>query len=545
MDAALSRLLLLRLRGGVRYRLSQFATLRGAAFFLVLAAIVSLVVSAGVLIPSDELIRIPLQDPINLREHISNYMPLGLFAACLFTVFAATGPALHFSQNEINFLFAGPFSRRSLVIYKCCAYFAGAILSAGIFTLLIPPRASTGLAAFTGLLLTLLFIQLSSAAFSMFGHAFESSRLMRARQPAILLLLTVVSATIVYVMATTDKNILDLLSGFRHSWLGTILLAPFTVFAELFLAQKIFPDLVAWALLAITINAALVLVIIALDGRTTDRSLSESRRLSTRWARMKQGASFWASDKTTGRSVRRSPVLGGLGPIVWRQTMNAVRNSGRVVLVFLVIAMLTGPILASAITTLKIGVIVGLLYVFITFILPRSLLCDFRGEFGSMEIYKALPIAPWRICAGQLVVPVLLASAIELVMIFSTLLFFEGAAAQVVLIALMAFTVPSNLLLYGLENLVFLLFPTKLLPVGRVDFEFLGRTLVDFILKTIIIVTAVIAAGAAGFVALNATGQSYLWLAITSWLVLTVIGSLTVPLLGIAFRRFKVSQTIE
>jgi hypothetical protein len=542
MDAVLSRLLLLQLRGGVRYRLSQFATLRGVAFLFVLAAIVWLVV--GVLIPSDELRRIPLQDPNNLREHISNYMPLGLFAACLFTVFAATGPALHFSQNEINFLFAGPFSRRSLVIYKCCAYFAGAILSAGIYALLIPPRASMGLAAFTGSLLTLLFIQLSSAAFGMFGHAFESSRLMRARQPAILLLLTVVSATMLYVTATTDKNIFDVLSGFRHSWLGTILLAPFVVFAELFLAQKIFPHLVAWAVPAITINAALVLVIIALDGRTTDRSLSESRRLSSRWARMKQGASFWASDNTTGRSVRRSPVLGGLGPIVWRQTMNAVRNSGRVVLVFLVIAMLTGPILASTGTTLKTNVIVGLLYFFIAFIMPRSLLCDFRGEFGSMELYKALPIAPWRICAGQLVVPVLLASAIELVMIFSTLLFFDGAA-QAFLIALMAFTVPSNLLLYGLENLIFLLFPTRLLPVGRVDFEFLGRALVDFILKTIIIVTAVVAAGAAGFAALDATGQSYPWLAITSWLTLTVIGTLTVPLLGIAFRRFKVGQTIE
>ena len=542
MDAALSRLLLLRLRGGVRYRLSQFATLRGAAFLLVLAVIVWLVV--GVLIPSDELRRIPLQDPNNLREHISNYMPLGLFAACLFTVFAATGPALHFSPTEINFLFAGPFSRRSLVIYKCCAYFAGAILSAGVFALLIPPRASTGLAAFTGSLLTLLFIQLSSAAFSMFGNAFESSRLMRARQPAILLLLTVVSATMLYVTATTDKNILDVLSGFRHSWLGTILLAPFAVFAEPFLAQKIFPDLVAWAVPAITINAALVLVIIALDGRTTDHSLSESRRLSSRWVRMKQGASFWASDKTTGRSVRRSPVLGGLGPIVWRQTMNAVRNSGRVVLVFLVIAMFTGPILASTGTTIKNNVIVGLLYFFIAFIMPRSLLCDFRGEFGNMELYKALPIAPWRICAGQLVVPVLLASAIELVMIFSTLLFFDGAA-QVALIALMAFTVPSNLLLYGLENLIFLLFPTRLLPVGSVDFEFLGRALVDFILKTIIIVTAVVAAGVAGFAALDATGQSYPWLAITSWITLTVIGTLTVPLLGIAFRRFKVSQTIE
>lgn len=544
MDLALSRLFLLRLRGGVRHRLSQLATLRGAAFLLVFTAVVWLVFVAGGSDSSAELNLISPQNPNDLREHISNYMPFALFAAWLFTLFAATGPALHFSQNEINFLFAGPFSRSSLVIYKCCAYFAGAILSAGFFTLLILPRASTGLAAFTGSLLTLFFIQLSSAAFRMFGQAFESSRFMRARQPTILLLLTVVSATMLYVTATTDKNVFDALAGFRHSWLGSILLAPFAMFAELFLARKIFPDLVVWAIPAITINAALVPVLVALDRRTTDHSLSESRRFSGRWARIRRGASFWASEKTTGRSVRRSPVLGGLGPIVWRQTMNVVRNSGRVVLVFLVISMLTGPILESTGNTLNTNVIVGLLYFFIVFIIPRTLLCDFRGEFSSMELYKALPIAPWRICAGQLVVPVLIASAIELVMIFSALLFFEGAT-QVILIALMAFTVPSNLLLYGLENLIFLLFPTRLLPVGRVDFEFLGRTLVDFILKTIIIVIAVVAAGAAGVAALNATGQSYLWLAITSWLALTVIGLLTVTLLGIAFRRFKVSQTIE
>ncbi len=531
MDAVLGRLLLMRLRGGFRYRLSQFVTLRGAVYFLVLAAIVWLVVSSGDSVTSDELSRISLQDPNKLREHISDYIPLGLFAACLYTVLVATGPALHFSQDEVNFLFAGPFSRRSLVIYKCSAYFAGS-------------RASTGLATFAGAFLTLLFIQLSSAAFSMFGHAFESSWLMRARRPAKLLLLTVVFATILYVTATTDKNIFDVLSGFRHSWLGTILLAPFVVFAELFRAQRIFPDLVAWSVPAIAINAALVVTIIALDGRTTDLSLSESRQLSRRWARMKRGASIWVSDKTTGHSVRRSPVLGGLGPIVLRQTMNAIRNSGRVVLVFLVIAMLTGPILVGTGTTLRTSLIVGHLYFFIAFIMPRSLLCDFRGDFGSMELYKALPIAPWRICAGQLVVPVVLASAIELVMIFSTLPFFDRAT-QVALIALMAFTVPSNLLLYGIENLLLLLFPARLLPVGRVDFEFLGRTLIDFTLKTIIIVTAVVAAGAAGFAALNATGQSYLWLVVTSWLALSVIGSLTVPLLGIAFRRFKVSQTIE
>ncbi|MGI9413168.1 MAG: putative ABC exporter domain-containing protein [Hyphomicrobiales bacterium] len=543
MDAALSQLLLLRLRGGVRYRLSQFASLRGALFLVAAAGIVWLILSAGLLAPGDGTGHNPFQDTNGMRAHIGDFMPLALFGACLFTVFAATGPALHFSQNEINFLFAGPFSRRSLVVYKICAYFTGAVLSAAIFVLLIPGRASTGFAAFTGSLLTLLFVQLATAAFSTCAHAFEGSPIMRARQPAIILLSALIAAAVLTVTATTDKTVFDVLAGFRHSWIGGIVLAPFAVFAQLFLAQNIFPDLIVWSACAIAINAALLAVIIRLDGRAADHALLASHRLSNRWARMRQGASFWASEKTTGRSLRRAPALGGLGPIAWRQAINAIRNSGRVILVFFVIAMLTGPLLASAGTTSAISGIVGLLYFFIAFMMPRSLVCDFRGELSSLELYKALPVAPWRICAGQLAVPVALSSAIELVMILSTLLFFDGPAAAV-LIALAAFTVPSNLLLYGLENLVFLLFPTKLLPVGRADFEFIGRTLVDFIAKTIIIVAAGAAAGAAGLAALQASGHSWAWFAVASWLVLSLIGLMTVLLLAYAFRRFRVSQTI-
>src|SRR5690606_23980603 len=131
-----------------------------------------------------------------------------------------------------------------------------------------------------------------------------------------------------------------------------------------------------------------------------------------------------------------------------------------------------------------------------------------------------------------------LSSAIELVMICSTLLFFEGTTATV-LIALTVFTVPFSLLLYGLDNLVMLAFPTKLMPIGRVDFDFIGRTLLDFILKTIIIVTAVVGAGAVGYAALNATGQSWFWFALASWLTIAGLGLLTVPSLGYAFRRFN------
>lgn len=543
MDAALSRLLVLRLRGGVRYRVSQFANLRGALFLLVAGGIVWMMLGAGAMAPGEGANTVPLETALKVRGFIGDFMPFALFGAFLFTVFASNGPALHFSANEINFLFAGPFSRRSLVIYKVAAYLAGAVLSAAIFALLIPGRASSGVAAFTGSFLTLVFVQLSTAAFSTCALAFEQSPVMRARQPAVVLLAAGVAALVFYVTATTDRTIFDVLVGFRHSTLGGIVLSPFIVFAELFLVEALFPDLVLWALVAIAINGALLLVILALDGRAADHALLASRRLSNRWARMRQGASFWASDKTTGRSLRRAPALGGIGPIAWRQAINATRNSGRVIIVFFVISLLTGPVLANAGAASSISGIVGLAYFFIAFIMPRSLVCDFRGELASIELYKALPLAPWRLCVGQLAVPVVLSSAIQLTMIISILLFVDGVSAPV-LIALAAFTVPFSLLLYGLENLIFLFFPANLLPVGRVDFEFLGRTLVDFIAKTIIIVTAMATSSAAGYAALQASGNAWAWFALASWLVLALLALLTVPLLAFAFRRFRVSQTI-
>ena len=299
-----------------------------------------------------------------------------------------------------------------------------------------------------------------------------------------------------------------------------------------------------WSACAIAINAGLLLVIIRFDGRAADHALSASRRLSNRWARMRHGASFWASEKTTGRSLRRAPGLAGIGPIAWRQAINAARNSGRVILFFFAIAALAGPLLASAVPTSAVGGAVGLVYFFFAFMMPRSLVCDFRGELGAIQLYKVLPIAPWRICAGQLAAPVMLASAIQVVLAFSTLLFLEGPGTGILFVS-MAFAVPFNLLVYGLENLIFLLFPTKLLPVGRADFEFLGRTILDFVVKTVIlVVTGVVAAGA-GFAALAASGHSWTWFAVASWLVLSLIGLMTVPLLAFAFRRFRVSQTIE
>ena len=542
MDPALRQLLMFRLRGGLRQRLHQFASIRGLLFSLAFGGIVwFLIASNG---SSDTSILGPAAlDRQTLSAQIMTFMPLSMLGLSLLTVLMTTGPTFHFSPNEINFLFTGPFRRRELILYKFCAYVAGVTLTSLFITLIAPPQTGSALAVFIATLLTLVFVQLNSAVIGMTGHALDGSRLARIRWPVTALLGALGAATVIYTWATPDLGIIDLLSEFRHSWIGTIILIPYIVFAELYVAPSA-SHLAFWALVAVVINAALLRAAIVLDARTSERSLAENARLSNRWERIKQGGSFWATQRTEVTSFRRAPILGGLGPVVWRQFLNAKRNSFKLIVVFAGLAASIPPIASALGAPVTDGQTLLIAYVFIAFILPRNLVCDFRGDLSRMEIYKTLPIAPWRICAGQLVVQVLMAYGIVLTFIASTFVFEDSVTAQVALIAA-AFALPLTFLIYAVENTVHLLFPTKLVAMGRADFEFLGRSIVEFIAKTIFVFTAMTASGAVGLITLKKLGTTWVLSGFASWLTLTLIGLLTLAAMQFSFRRFAVPETYD
>ena len=542
MDPALRQLLILRLRGGLRQRLLQLASLRGLLFSLAFGGIIWFLIASNGSSDTSFLGSAAL-DRQALSAQIMTFMPLSMLGLSLLTVLMTTGPTFHFSPNEINFLFTGPFHRRDLILYKFCAYVAGVTLTSLFITLIAPPQTGSALPVFIATLLTLVFVQLNSAVIGMAGHAVEGSRLARLRWPATALLGVIAVATVLYAYIMPDRGIIDLLSEFRHSWIGSIILIPYIVFAELFVASSV-SQLALWALVAVVINGALLHAVIMLDARTTDRSLAENARLSNRWDRIKQGGSFWATQRTEMRSLRRAPILGGLGPIAWRQVLNALRNSYKLFIIFVGLAASIPPIssaLGAPITDPQTLITV---YVFIAFILPRNLISDFRGDLSRMEIYKTLPIAPWRICAGQLVVQVLLAYVIALTIIASALVFEDSVTTKAALI-LAAFALPLTFLIYAVENTVHLLFPTKLVAMGRADFEFLGRSIVEFIAKTIFVFASMAASGAVGLVTFKMMGATLVLTGVASWLTLTLIGLLTLVAMQYAFRRFAVAETVD
>lgn len=544
MDAALLRLLAMRMRGGLRLRLIQLVSLRGALFFVALGGIIWLLSATGQPVPTAQLFGGASLDSPAIRAQIETFMPLGMLGMTLLTVLLSTGPSFHFSPTEVNLLFVGPFSRRDLILYKFIAYATGAGLSAALIAPFAQAQTGSALSAFSATFLTLLFVQLNSAAVGMAWQTFEGNRLARLKWPVTALVCAIALAAMIHAWAVPDRSISGLMSDLRHSWIGTIVLMPFIVFAELFLARAHFPDLALWAAIAILINAVLLWAVIKLDRRTSEFSLRENTRLSDRWERMKQGGSFWATERSEISSIRSASTLGGLGPIAWRQAIKAVRNSSKLIVIFIVGAACAGPLFSMAGISITDERGLLMIYFFFGFSLPRTLICDFRGDLSRMETYKTLPIAPWRICLGQLVVQVLLSYVIALTMIVSLLLF-EGSLGAPVALALAAFALPLTLLIYAVENTIFLLFPAKLVPMGRADFEFLGRSLIEFIMKTVVILIAVSLAIGVGVFTFMTLRTTLVLSGLASWVSLTSIAGLAMIVMQYAFRRFVVAEAFD
>ncbi|MCG6899064.1 MAG: hypothetical protein LJE75_03585 [Gammaproteobacteria bacterium] len=540
LDVMLVKLLLLRLRGGIRHRLRELKTLRGLLFLGVTVAVLALLMKHTAL-PVNPLDGTVQGEPDLLGEPLARWMPLGLLAACLLTVLTAPGPAIHFSPSEINLLFSAPFSRCALLLYKISFYAFGALLTSLLITLLLPPFTEMPVAAFAGAFLTLLFIQLLSAVIGLLGHRLAGCCSLQLRRGHVVLLLAVLVAVLAWYFSSAGSSLSDALARFQSSPAAILLLAPFEVFVQIFLAPVIYPDLLRWAVLGVAINAGLIAAIIALDRSTYESSIAASLALHQRWVRARRSGLLWGVQPVEGRSFRRPPVIGGIGPIAWRQLLTAQRSYRKAMLVFLAVALLAGPLLVIVAAEVSLWSRIGFVFFIAVYVLPRALVFDFRSDLDSMETFKVLPLRPWKISVGQLLAPVLLTSLVEWLLLGSIAMCLDGVG-RVMAVGLMPFILPFNGLLYGIENLLFLLFPTPLVPVGRVDFDFLGRTLVEFAVKTSLLIGACGLAVAAGKRVLDATESSWTAFAIVTWCTLALLAILMLPLLSRAFDRFDVSR---
>ena len=535
---ALATLAWYRARGATRLRLREMRTPRGLLYLSV-----SVAALAALLWQPDTLLweNVGLAEPGAMRAGLSTYLPWLLFAAIVVTLLTSSGPALYFNPAELNLLFTAPLPVWSLVVYKFAFYLTGAALSALILALVLPrdPRLPTA-QLFIGTLLTLLFVQLVSVSANLASRrwaAFASRQ--RAAAIALLVLCGAVAATISFRGGGELATVL----AWPSTPSGRVLFAPLNVFAELFSPEHSFLWSASWAL---AINGTLFVWIVHAFPRVQEHTVTASEHAHARWATIRRSGT-WGAHAMTARSVSSPRYLAGIGPVVWRQLVSLWRGSRKSVVSFTAMALAAGPILASYLTggggTDAVWTAAGLIFFFAVFVIPRTLVFDFRADMAHLTTWKALPLRPMAVATGQILAPVLAASVIETALVLSTAAFAD-TATRLWLLATLLFIPPLNALLFAFENLLFLLFPTKQVPVGRVDFDFFGRTLLEFVAKSFVLALAISGATLAATLIARSLGGGAVTVVAAVAGVLTLLAFGCVAGAATAFQRLDAARVI-
>ena len=157
----------------------------------------------------------------------------------------------------------------------------------------------------------------------------------------------------------------------------------------------------------------------------------------------------------------RIPWLLGCGPFVWRQTKALSRLKGGLgwLLVPLAATFAAGGYFTYDPTEgvfQTIAVVVVLTSVFLPGLLPF----DFRGDLKGLAALKMMPVNPRAVVLGQLLVPVMMLSLFQLLALMPLLLH-DGQLVRPIMLT-MCVTLPSNVVIVALENLVFLLYPYRI-----------------------------------------------------------------------------------
>jgi hypothetical protein len=182
-----------------------------------------------------------------------------------------------------------------------------------------------------------------------------------------------------------------------------------------------------------------------------------------------------------------------------------------------------------------LGAVVWMNMVFIS-----MLKFDFRDELDRLDLLRSLPIRPIAVAAAELFTPVLVLTMMQLTFLAAVTLCFKDEWKVVVPAA--AFAVPFNLLLVGIENLLFLMFPLRSAGLIAGDMQLFGRQMVIFPCKFLLLLTALSVAAAVGTVGYILGDKSWPAFAAVAWIALSLVALATIPLLARAYVRFDPSM---
>jgi len=242
-----------------------------------------------------------------------------------------------------------------------------------------------------------------------------------------------------------------------------------------------------------------------------------------------------------GLPLPRFTALGGAGAIVWRQLLTAARTSRGWVLVFLFVGgdgLFMAHMMEGGDGGTR-GALIGLTFTapLLLFAVPATLRFDLRGDLDHFETLKALPLSAWRVVLAEVTAPILLMIALGWTLVLAAALVapLPGWALAVALAAM----IPLAVLVIGLENLSFLVLPTRM-GAGQSAMQITGRRIVTLFARMVLVGVGGVLIGLLCGLSWALTGSPALTF-VVGWLALMALGLGVLGVTALLFRRYDVS----
>jgi hypothetical protein len=309
------------------------------------------------------------------------------------------------------------------------------------------------------------------------------------------------------------QRLFDILVQLNDSVFQYIAL-PFQPFNDLILAEYVTASKAGLAAAVLGTVIGLAAAVIGLYAATSRRvAIREKRIYATNCA---VGELFAGSEHELSRALGdkfllrlwRIPHWSGAGALAWRQLIGARRHWSS-----LLVAMIAPAVLASspgfviADPYIAFLATTGTLAFYTFLLLPTALRFDFRRDLDRLATLKGLPITPAAAVVGQTLAPVLIATSFQ-----SAVLAFATAVQSLpphLLFMAMLVMIPLNVLVFGLDNLIYLLYPYRVQQEGL---EIFLRTMLTFTGKGLLFAVGLAVMSAWGFAAAILTSGISHWM---------------------------------
>lgn len=409
------------------------------------------------------------------------------------TAFFRPQSPVDWAPEEREQLAAMPLAPRDLVAYQIAAVTATTSLKAGLFTALMLPDLRCVPLALMGIVLAMLLLEwlrmaieigswsLSRRAFVVYRATVVSGLAAGGLALAATIMRHETLLTRVRLGEGLRGRIVELVVTFDRSaigWVGW----PFRPFVDLIVADRVNIQSLRLSAAALAIVAGLAVLVVGLYSFALRQVIRrEVRGYRQTHARLSPDASQRAAlgpGAVCSRDLKLSRMLRmrGAGPVAWRQAVGARRQWGSLVTAMIapaVMALLPVFVVADArnafIATL------GALAFYTFLLLPTAVRFDFRRDLDRLATLKGLPISPTAMAVGQIVVPVLIATLFQATVLAATTLLRDLPADYVALAVVMM--IPMNVLVFAVDNLIYLLYPYRVQQEGL---EIFLRTILTF-----------------------------------------------------------------